>query len=1186
MLSVGAVLGKLDLDVPFIGKLEGAAAKLSQFESKVENASAKMAGSFTRAGSSADAFQQKINAVRVEQLASKLDSASTSLASFSRNALTIGVGMSAGLTAPIALAGGAILKLGMDAVETENLVSVSFGNMKGAADEWSKKLSDDLGLNQFELRKTAGTLFNMTTSMGLARDAAFDMSTGVAELAADMSSFRNIPMEEALTKIRSGLVGEAEPLKAIGILVDENTIKHEAYTKGIAKYGEELTQVQKVEARWSAILRQTANDQGDRARTMGSAANQIRSMKDRMTEAATVLGSSLMPLMEDFTSVLSKGVPYIQSAVNWFVKLPEPVKLGAVGLTALVAAAGPLLIVLGSMAGAVSTLIPIIGATGLAKSLVAAQSGVFALSNSVPILTARLWLMDTAAKAGIVSTGLLGKTVGAAFLGVGGTVAAVAVSIAGIVAGIYQIVEAIPKLWAAIKQGEAGEFFAARDKDNWLRRGLGMDTGLAGLPKTQDRWGGPRGSNINLGAEARANATQTETAIAQLSRLDQQVRNITASQAKEYEAAKRLGLNTDDLLNKWKLTETHFERRNELLKIAEDRTKKFSAAEKEFTERVSDQARKTAIERNIRMLRDQFQVQIQIARDATPPMLMALADTNNALERQGINFAANLTKMRPFKEDISKFTKELKDHNAELYEFANALAYSASQFDGWVSDGIGALSNLVAAWADASRARADYLAQGGATGSQKAGALIGGAAGVWGATGGGSMAGNLIGGAASGAIATMGIYAAFGATAGAIGIAAGALAGFTVGLVRSATALTNYEQRVRQAADDFENIRKDAIDAYGGLDRLRNLARTVGIDIDAALSLGKGPGREADPEALRDTLEELERRTNRLNSAMEKYGITLRDLGDEAKQLRVNTTGMELANEFRELTAAGVDSERAIQGMESALNRFVTQTIDAGGQIPVAMAPMIEQLIRAGRLTEENAALMLGLRDSAMPSLEDIDAAAKRYGITLDELGPKVNQLRINETAQQIVADFELLRDAGADMGAVIGKMGDSVQGLVNQAMKYGLTLPETLKPILQNMADAGLLTDDTGQKMENLSRLTFAETLTDKIEQLIEAMRTFVEGITKGAVPALESLSRTRVGKITIPYSYEQDGPSPTGFRDPDDIPHIESTPIDRGQGILPPSLTVNQYIDGRLMSRTLLPHLAEDMEIHGVTS
>src|SRR5687767_4442773 len=88
-----------------------------------------------------------------DELSSKLTDIEGKLSSFSSKALGAGAALTAGFTVPIVAAGGLIAKLGMDAVESESLVSTSFGNMRGAVDEWSKGLSQSFGLNEYETRK-------------------------------------------------------------------------------------------------------------------------------------------------------------------------------------------------------------------------------------------------------------------------------------------------------------------------------------------------------------------------------------------------------------------------------------------------------------------------------------------------------------------------------------------------------------------------------------------------------------------------------------------------------------------------------------------------------------------------------------------------------------------------------------------------------------------------------------------------------------------------------------------------------------------------------------------------------------------------------------------------------------------------------------------------------------------------
>lgn len=223
------------------------------------------------------------------------------------------------VSAAMAAAAVVSVKAATDAVESESLFETSMGSMSGKAREWSVKLRNELGLNDYELRKQAGTFYVMTQSMGLTNDQAYQLSTGMTELAQDMASFYNLSTEEAFIKIKSGITGEMEPLKALGILVDEATVKQEAYNEGIAKVGDELTQQQKVWARYTTILRQTATAQGDLARTMDSPANQMRRLKAEAQLLEIELGQKLIPVFKELMGDA-------QSVVNGFNNLTDAQK--------------------------------------------------------------------------------------------------------------------------------------------------------------------------------------------------------------------------------------------------------------------------------------------------------------------------------------------------------------------------------------------------------------------------------------------------------------------------------------------------------------------------------------------------------------------------------------------------------------------------------------------------------------------------------------------------------------------------------------------------------------------------------------------------------------------------------------------------------------------------------------------
>lgn len=214
--------------------------------------------------------------------------------------------------------GKSAYSMAQDVTESESLFTTSMGRMGAAAREWSENLSQTLGLNAYTLRSQVGTIYNMTRSMGIAEQTAYDLSTGVVELANDMASFYNMSTDEAFSKLSSGLTGEAEPLKRIGILVDENTIKTYAYKNGIAAAGAELTQQQKVLARYYAILGQTGNAQGDLARTIDSPANQMRIMQAQFEQAKIELGYGLIPIIKEV-------LPYLTALAQGFIEVAQSV---------------------------------------------------------------------------------------------------------------------------------------------------------------------------------------------------------------------------------------------------------------------------------------------------------------------------------------------------------------------------------------------------------------------------------------------------------------------------------------------------------------------------------------------------------------------------------------------------------------------------------------------------------------------------------------------------------------------------------------------------------------------------------------------------------------------------------------------------------------------------------------------
>ena len=312
-------------------------AKLAKIEAKSKSSAAKIDKAFTRASKSQETGQRQIAAaVRRTEAATKasarnrikwekqyeraLKERARHQARVAKAAESIRQKIRIGLAAVgVALAAGvkAFAALAFETVESQALVSESFGTMTSDAKDWAAELSDSLGLNRYESERMSAVLFTMTENMGLTTEAAFDLSTGAVELAADMASFYNLSHEEVLDKIRAGLTGEAEPLKRLGILVNENTIKQVAYNAGITERGKVLTETQKVEARWLAITKQTTKAQGDLARTMDSPTNKLRRMKSELIEAATAVSQALLPALSGAVDLLSSFGGAVAAASRW-----------------------------------------------------------------------------------------------------------------------------------------------------------------------------------------------------------------------------------------------------------------------------------------------------------------------------------------------------------------------------------------------------------------------------------------------------------------------------------------------------------------------------------------------------------------------------------------------------------------------------------------------------------------------------------------------------------------------------------------------------------------------------------------------------------------------------------------------------------------------------------------------------
>ena len=260
-----------------------------------------------------------------------------------------GRAMTLGLTLPIVAGAALAVKAASDLNESMNKSNVVFGKSAKAVHKWSKTSATSLGLSRQAAEDSAGTLGNLFITMGLGEKQTADMSIKITNLASDLASFNNIPIEEALTSLRSGLVGEAEPMRRLGVLLSEAAVKTEAYRLKLAKSGDELTEQQKVMARYSLIMKQTKKAQGDFARTSDGLANKSKILKAQFIDIAAKLGEELLPIVQDVAG-------YVSGLLDRFGELTQGQRSAIVKIGLVVAAMGPLLYITGKVLTSVSSL--------------------------------------------------------------------------------------------------------------------------------------------------------------------------------------------------------------------------------------------------------------------------------------------------------------------------------------------------------------------------------------------------------------------------------------------------------------------------------------------------------------------------------------------------------------------------------------------------------------------------------------------------------------------------------------------------------------------------------------------------------------------------------------------------------------------------------------------------------------
>jgi len=263
-----------------------------------------------------------------------------------RKAQRIGRQLATFVTLPILAIGVASVKTASDIQEMQNLFDVTFESASKDVEEWAARTAKAMQRSRFDIMRTASDFAAFLKPLGVAPDQIVPMSKALTELTIDIASFRNQADKEVFIRLFSGLAGETEAVRRLGIDIGVASVKQELLNLGFKGGIVAATQGQKVLARFSLIMRQTSDAQGDAVRTAANFENQTKGLGATITDLRVELGQRLLP-------VATRMVQKIRELGERFLSLSDEVQSGIIAIVGFIAIIGPAIFALGLLTRAV-----------------------------------------------------------------------------------------------------------------------------------------------------------------------------------------------------------------------------------------------------------------------------------------------------------------------------------------------------------------------------------------------------------------------------------------------------------------------------------------------------------------------------------------------------------------------------------------------------------------------------------------------------------------------------------------------------------------------------------------------------------------------------------------------------------------------------------------------------------------
>jgi hypothetical protein len=327
----------------------------------------------------------------------------TALDEVKTGASASGTALKTALAAGAVAAGYAIVQFGKKAVaaasdlaESTGKAQVVFGDSADSVLKFGDTAAKSLGQSKQQAIEATGTFGNLFVAMGIGQKPAADLSISIVKLASDLASFNNSSPEEALVALRSGLIGETEPLRAFGVNLSAVAIQSEAVRLGLAKTPASASAAAKAQAAYSLILQQTKTAQGDFARTSSGAANQQRILAAQTADLAATSGKLLLPALITVERAAISVARPLGSLASSVAGLPPEAKAAGVSLLGTAAAVKTLQVVVPPTISGVKGMVEVV--KNLKPGAIAAGGALAVLAAGAGVLVQKL--DESKAKAG------------------------------------------------------------------------------------------------------------------------------------------------------------------------------------------------------------------------------------------------------------------------------------------------------------------------------------------------------------------------------------------------------------------------------------------------------------------------------------------------------------------------------------------------------------------------------------------------------------------------------------------------------------------------------------------------------------------------------------------------------------------------------------------------------------------